>query len=82
MTKKYFRISPTKNDELLSVMNSESGFPSNVAERWFPTAAELTKDSNGMCVIALRPPISDRFTQEGIEEITEEEFTAIQVKES
>jgi hypothetical protein len=75
---RYWIINPEVYETIRQQMDTESGFPNNVAVTWCNPATECLHDDAGNCVVALMPAISERFTGvSGATELTEETFRAL-----
>jgi len=59
-------------------MDAASGYPSTQAETWFAPIEDAPKDTDGNPLIAAIEPIAAQFVAVGAEELTAEEFQALQ----
>ena len=73
---RFFRSTAERYEAIRSSMDSQSGFPSAQAATWFAPADQAPRDAKGQCLLAAIAPIAARFSAEGAEEITAEEFAA------
>lgn len=72
--RKYFKTTEAIYEAIRSAMDTESGFPNNVATTWFAPAATAPRDPEGNCLISAKPPIADSFLQAGATELSEAEY--------
>jgi hypothetical protein len=73
---RFFLADPSAYEAIRAEMDAESGFPSAQAATWFAPAAQAPRDFAGRCLLAAIAPIAERFSAEGVEEMTAEEFAA------
>jgi hypothetical protein len=74
----YFRTSPETYEAIRAAMDAASGYPSAQAETWFAPIEDAPKDADGNPLIAAIEPIAEKFIAAGAEELTAEEFQALQ----
>jgi hypothetical protein len=75
---RFFKASKSAYESIRTSMDTESGFPSEVAQTWFTPYDSAPKDSSGEAYIAAGEAIADRFASNlfGVSEITESEYAA------
>ena len=75
---RFFRISPEIYEAIRTAMDAASGYPSTRADTWFAPIEDAPKDADGNPLIAAIEPIAAQFIAAGAEELTAEEFQALQ----
>jgi hypothetical protein len=75
---RFFHTQPEIYESIRNAMDAASGYPSTQADTWFAPIEDAPKDADGNPLIAAIEPIAAQFIAAGAEELTAEEFQALQ----